>query len=320
MKITSLFSGIGAYEKALKNLNIDFELVNYCEIDGKTSKAYSILYDEPESKNLGDITKVNLDDVKEVDLLFYSPPCQSFSIAGNKLGVEDERGILFFNALKIIEKANPKILIMENVDNLPKKFSKEFNVMLHSLENIGYNNYWQVINALDFIPQNRKRVFIVSIRKDLDNGDFKFPIGKDKRSWWDLISIDNTRECTNRQKQLIEKVKSGGDFKTEGNIDFTRSIISVRQSGVRFSQNSYMTTLCAAMGKGGGNFPIISMDGRYGGLTPKMCFKLMGFTEDDCEKLSKNKISNSALYTMAGNSVVVPVIEAILKELNIKEI
>lgn len=101
---------------------------------------------------------------------------------------------------------------------------------------------------------------------------------------------------------------------------FNKSVISVRQSGVRFSQNRHIPTLCAAMGKGGGNFPIITMNGKYGGLTPKMCFKLMGFREDDCEKLSKNKISNSAIYTMAGNSIVVPVIEAILKQLNIKEI
>ena len=105
MKVISLFSGIGAYEKALQNLNIDFELVNYCEIDGKTAKAYSILHDVSESKNLGDITKVNLDSISEVDLLFYSPPCQSFSIAGNQLGVQDERGLLFFDALKIIKKA-----------------------------------------------------------------------------------------------------------------------------------------------------------------------------------------------------------------------
>lgn len=320
MKVISLFSGIGAYERALKNLHIDFELINYCEIDGKTSKAYSLIHNEPESKNLGDITKVNLEDIKQTDLLFYSPPCQSFSIAGNKLGIEDKRGLLFFDALKIIEKANPKILLMENVDNLPKKFSKEFAVMLSSLENIGYNNYWQVINALDFIPQNRKRVFVVSIRKDLNKDNFKFPIGEDKRSWWDLLCINETRECTNRQKQLIEKVINGEEIKTEGVVNFNKSVISVRQSGVRFSQNRHIPTLCAAMGKGGGNFPIITMNGKYGGLTPKMCFKLMGFTEDDCEKLSKNKISNSALYTMAGNSIVVPVIEAILKQLNTKEI
>ena len=82
MKVTSLFSGIGAYEQALRNLNVDFELINYCEIDGKTSKAYSLIHTEPESKNLGDITKVNLEEIKQTDLLFYSPPCQSFSIAG----------------------------------------------------------------------------------------------------------------------------------------------------------------------------------------------------------------------------------------------
>jgi DNA (cytosine-5)-methyltransferase 1 len=119
---------------------------------------------------------------KDIDLITYGFPCQDISIAGKQLGLFNDDGTqtrsgLFFDALRIIEAAKPKIAIAENVKNLTgKKFKDQFEIVLTSLEQTGYNNYWKVLNAKDFgIPQNRERVFIVSIRKDLDNGTFRFP-------------------------------------------------------------------------------------------------------------------------------------------------
>lgn len=88
LKVLSLFSGIGAFEKALERLNIDFELVNYCEIDKYASKAYSLIHNCSESLNLGDITKVDIDELakKEIDIVFHGSPCQDFSIAGRQAG------------------------------------------------------------------------------------------------------------------------------------------------------------------------------------------------------------------------------------------
>lgn len=121
LNVLSLFSGIGAFEKALKNLNIPYNLLAYCEIDKYASKAYSLIHDVPETMNLHDVTKVDMLDIEDrVDLITYGFPCQDIS-------------------------------------------------------NAGYNNYWQVLNAKDYgIPQNRERVFIISIRKDIDKG-FTFP-------------------------------------------------------------------------------------------------------------------------------------------------
>lgn len=183
MKMLSLFSGIGAFEKALKNLDIPFELVGYCEIDKYASKSYSAIHDVPESMNLGDITKIDERALpKDIDLITYGFPCQDISLAGKQKGLFNEDGTqtrsgLFFEALRIIEETKPKIAIAENVKNLVgKKFNAQFQVVLASLEAAGYNNYWQVLNAKDYgIPQNRERVFIVSIRKDIDTGSFKFP-------------------------------------------------------------------------------------------------------------------------------------------------
>lgn len=185
MKLLSLFSGIGAFEKALDNLEIPYELVGYCEIDKYASKSYSAIHNVPESMNLGDITKVDEKALpKDIDLVTYGFPCQDISLAGKQKGLFNEDGTqtrsgLFFEALRIIEETQPRVAIAENVKNLTsKKFNAQFQIVLESLEQAGYTNYWQVLNAKDYgIPQNRERVFIVSIRKDIDTGMFQFPKG-----------------------------------------------------------------------------------------------------------------------------------------------
>lgn len=183
MKYLSLFSGIGAFEKALQRLEIPYDLVGYSEIDKYASKAYSVLHHVPEAMNLGDITKINEKELPDdIDLITYGFPCQDISIAGSQQGLFNEDGSqtrsgLFFDALRIIDHCKPKIAIAENVKNLTsEKFKEQFNIVLNSLEDAGYVNYWKVLDAKDFgVPQSRQRVFIVSIRKDIDTGIFEFP-------------------------------------------------------------------------------------------------------------------------------------------------
>ena len=183
VNVLSLFSGIGSFEKALENLGVEYNLVGFSEINPFAAKAYSILHNVSESKNLGDITKVNGSDIKEnIDLILYGFPCQDISIAGFKKGFIDEDGNttrsgLFFEALRLIRELQPKVAIAENVKNLTSKSMEPiFNAVLDGLDDAGYNNYWQVLNAADFgIPQARNRVFIVSIRKDIDTHHFQFP-------------------------------------------------------------------------------------------------------------------------------------------------
>lgn len=170
LRVLSLFSGIGAFEKALTNLKIDYEIVNFCEIDKYAATAYCAIHNVPMSKNLGDITTVsNADLPTDIDLLFYGHPCQSFSAAGNSLGDKDPRGQLLYEALRVINAVQPKVAIEENVPTLlSAKFEKEFNTMLRSLEDAGYINHYQIYNAADYgIAQDRKRVFTVSVRNDI---------------------------------------------------------------------------------------------------------------------------------------------------------
>lgn len=231
MKLLSLFSGIGAFEKALYRLKVNYELVNFCEIDSYAAKSYCAIHNVDESKNLGDITKVDEKSLpKYIDLVTYGFPCQDISNSGKQKGFFNADGTqtrsgLFFESLRIIEETQPKVAIAENVKNLTsKKFKKQFQIVLESLEQAGYNNYWKVLNAKDYcVPQNRERVFIVSIRKDIDTDGFKFPEGFPlKLKLKDLLENEVDEKFyinTNSDTKLINKYfvvnKSGGGRETK---------------------------------------------------------------------------------------------------------
>jgi len=177
LKLFSLFSGIGGPEKALKRLGIEYELVGYSEIDKYASKSYSVVHNEPEIKNYWDITKINEKELPDFDLMTWGFPCQDISIAGKQAGIhEGTRSGLYYDGLRILKEKKPKYSLIENVKALTsKKFKDAFESILNDLDQAGYNNYWQVLDAKDYgIPQHRERVFIVSIRKDIDQ-EFKFP-------------------------------------------------------------------------------------------------------------------------------------------------
>lgn len=220
MKVLSLFSGIGAFESALRNMEIPFDLVGFSEIDKYAVKSYCAIHSVSESLNLGDITKIDETKLPKTDLITYGFPCQDISLAGKQKGLFNDDGTktrsgLFFDALRIIEHTKPMVAIAENVKNLAgKKFKEQFEIVLNSLENAGYNNYWKVLNAKDYgIPQNRERVFIVSIRKDVDTGIFEFPEGFPlEKRLKDLLE-----ETVDEKYYLSEKAILGFDRHLERN-------------------------------------------------------------------------------------------------------
>ena len=181
IKMLSLFSGIGSPEQALKNIGMNYELVGFSEIDKFAVKSYCAIHNISDEFNLGDITKINIDNLPtDIDLITHGSPCQDFSIAGNQKGGNKNTGTrssLMWNTVDIVEHCRPKIVVWENVKNLlSKKHRHNFDSYLTIMNDLGYNNYYKILNAKDYgIPQNRERIFTVSIRKDIDNGNFKFP-------------------------------------------------------------------------------------------------------------------------------------------------
>lgn len=321
LKVLSLFSGAGAFEKAMKRRGIDFDLVRYCEVEPTIAKSYSILHNVSEKLNLGDISKVDTATLPYFDLMTYGFPCTDVSVAKvdgkGLLGMESG---LLYEALRIAEDTRPKYMIAENVKNLVGKHKKGFDEMLNLLEELGYNNYWKVLDSANYnIPQNRERVFVVSIRKDVDDGSFVFPVKQPlEKKWYEFLDVSETRELTNRQKRMVAVAKgenTDDTIKFEGEIQFGKAVITLRQSGLRFQANDVHPTITSYYGKGGGNFTILAHNGKIGGITPKQCFKLMGFDESDYQKLEDAGISKSTMYVMAGNSIVVNVVEGILENL-----
>ena len=185
LKVVELFSGYGSQALALKRLGIDFTSTQ-CDIDKYAVQAYNQIHGE--TLNLGDITKVDEGKLdKDIDLLTFSSPCQDFSVSGLQKGGEKGSGTrssLLWECERIISATRPKYLLMENVKNLVgKKFFPCFQSWLQTLDALGYTNYWKVLNAKDYgVPQNRERVFVVSIRKDINQGyTFPEPIKLEKR-------------------------------------------------------------------------------------------------------------------------------------------
>lgn len=168
-----------------KNKNstgLNWKLVNFCEFDKYAIKSYCAIHGEDESKNLGDITTVDETKLDDFDLMTWGFPCTDISVAGNQKGFIDENGEktrsgMYYEGIRILNYKKPKISIIENVKNLTgKRFKKEFETILKDLDDAGYNSYYKMLNAKDYgVPQNRERVFIISIRKNVDNGKFKFP-------------------------------------------------------------------------------------------------------------------------------------------------
>lgn len=197
-------------KKESETLNKKWELVNFCEFDKYATKSYCAIHDVDESKNLGDITKVDETDLDDFNMICGGSPCQDFSVAGKQKGsvwtcteceheynpltvhwskrdccpncgsenIEKTRSSLLVEYLRVVRANKPNFGIYENVKNIVGKQFKDttFKLFTDELEEYGYNVYWKVLNAKNYgIPQNRERVYLLFIKKDLDNGEFKFP-------------------------------------------------------------------------------------------------------------------------------------------------
>lgn len=241
MRILELFAGYGSQALALENLGIEFTS-DISEIDKYAIQTYNQLHGE--THNWGDITKIDETKLPYYDLITYSSPCQDFSVAGLGRGGDKNSGTrssLLWECERIIRAVKPKYLLMENVKNLVgKKHKHNFDAWLRVLEMMGYQNFWQVLNAKDYgIPQNRERVFVVSI---LGCGQYLFPnkVKLEKRLK-DIIELN-----VDEKYYLSDKLIQGFLHRQAANNNrFAKNGINIR------NDKDYATTLTARMAKCG---------------------------------------------------------------------
>lgn len=176
MRILELFAGIGACSKALKRIGIDVEIVDAVEIDKYAIKSFNAIHGT--NFEVQDIKEWDK-DLRDIDLITHGSPCQDFSVAGKQAGGDlgsGTRSSLMYETIRIVGKVRPKYVLWENVKNiLSKKHKHNFDSYIDTMNVLGYNSYYKVLDAKDYgVPQHRERVYTVSIRKDIDTG-FVFP-------------------------------------------------------------------------------------------------------------------------------------------------
>ena len=376
IKILELFGGIGACSKALERLGIDYEIADYVEIDKYAVKSFNAIHNtnfEPQ-----DITTWDKDI--EVDLIMHGSPCQSISLAGLQHGADKGSGTrssLMWETVRIVEKLKPKYVIWENVKNLlSKKHRHNFDAYLETMEQLGYTNYYQVLNAKDYgIPQNRERVFTISIlgkeKIPLDfiekNVDEKYNLtdknikhyqrefgskGKELNLYEPIPTLtasmgtgggnipyftfppkqelklklkdmleDEVDEKYYLSDKMIKYISATGtaNFKNPDckiNLDIARPLTTnpnKRAGTTNYLCNDLPSNYDLSINTNQ-DYGVVTEDLRIRKLTPKECWRLMGFDDEDVDKASQVN-SNTQLYKQVGNSIVVNVLEAILTNL-----
>lgn len=218
IKILELFGGIGACSSALTKLGIEYEIADYVEIDKYAVKSYNAIH----GTNFEPQDIIQWDKNIEVDLIMHGSPCQDFSLAGKQAGGDKDSGTrssLMYETIRIVEKLKPKYVIWENVKNLlSKKHRHNFDAYLETMKQLGYTNYYQVLNAKNYgIPQNRERIFTVSIRSDIDTG-FVFPKKQELKLKLKDMLEDNVDEKYYLSDKMIKYISADNE-KWTGNND-----------------------------------------------------------------------------------------------------
>lgn len=361
IKVFEAFAGIRTQSIALRNIGVPYEVVAISEIDKYAIQAGEAI--QGKANNLGDISKIKVEDVPQHDLFTYSFPCQSLSVAGKQEGLirGQTRSGLLYECEKVIEYCRPKYLLLENVKNLVgKKFKPQFDEWLKYLESLGYTNYWQVLNAKNYgVPQNRERVFVVSILGEHTPYEFPKPIPLDKCIADILEDQVDEKYYINKPFHLVDKghqaeldIKGQDCIKRVYSTDKIAPTLTTMQGGLREPKILEINLPCIAASrarnpenlsdrsagmpkeqrleintKGTSNTITsvskdnyaIDTDYRVRKLTPKECFRLMGLKDNDIDKIQQTGMSDTQQYKMAGNSIVVNVLEAIFRNLFVKK-
>lgn len=318
-KSIDLFAGIGGIRMGFDNAFKDtIETVFVSEWDEKAQETYKANFKD-DFKIQGDITKISEADIPTHDILLAGFPCQAFSLAGFKKGFEDARGTLFFDVARIAEFHRPKVIFCENVKNLVSHDrGKTFKTIKRILEDLDYKVFSKVLNSKNFgVPQNRERIYIVAFRDDIAPMNFKFPEASGNKVTIKDIMEDNEvsskyylsdvyLESLRRHKARHEKRGNGFGYEIRDLDDIAGAIVC---GGMGRERNLIIDErltdfIPKTHIKGSINKEYIRK------MTPREWARLQGFPDT-----FKLPVADTHLYKQFGNSVTVPVIEAIAKRI-----
>lgn len=369
INVATLFSGIGAIEQSLKRLKLKHKIIFAGDIDKNCKASYFANYKINESDWHDDVTKFSAKKYKnKVDLLVGGSPCQAFSMVGNRLGLEDTRGTLFYDFARIVDECKPKVFIYENVKGLLNHDEgKTWLVVQAVFRELGYSIASQTMNGKDYgIPQHRERIFVVGFKNKKERFTFPLPVPlehsmqdfledfTDSKYYLKTKGVKFVTSTWNRQKKytqingeiaLCQKANQQfnwhGDFvfeKAPRSSKFDEFIFNVQDVEEKYYLSSKVKKYVLAGGtknfktgnatdlevarpllqtmhkmhRAGVDNYVTHNKGKIRKLTPRECLRLMGFRDD-----FKIAVSDTQLYRQAGNSIVVDVLIALLKEMDI---
>lgn len=307
IQILELFGGIGSPRKALINLGVPVKAIDYVEIDEKAVKSYNEIFKKDLEYKKQSVVGYNL----RPDILIHGSPCQDFSIAGKQKGADEgseTRSSLMWETLNIIKQMGiwkPKVIIWENVKNvLSKHMVHNFNRYLDEMEQLGYTNNFEILNAIDFgLPQKRERVFTISM---LDGTLFNFNTLEKTKAPHIKEFLEETKEekYIVTQPSMIKKINSN-----DGNFGGRVKVIE-----------DFCTTITTKQMRCPNSGVVDLGNGVYRYLTERECWRVQGYSDEDFNAAlkahpGKEGKLNGALYKQAGNSIPVTIFESIFKQL-----
>lgn len=390
IKYLDMFAGIGGFRSGLEKIG-GFECIGYCEIDKYAKQSYEAMYDTKGELYFNDARKINPKELPDIDLITGGFPCQSFSIAGRRKGFEDTRGTLFFEIARIASAKKPKYLFLENVPGLlSHDRGRTFKTILSSLDELGYDVTWQVLNSKDFgVPQSRKRLYIVGFFRAKCAGQILSFKEANSKTTIQIYPGKEGERIYSSEGESITLTSSGGSFggrtglysieefgipikvKTKSgyqiaypgdSIDIGYSGSNTRRGRVGHNVAHTLTTsstqacyfidmnpepkmtevarcitarhasdISNRKGEHSAVFlekfqitddeehpMVVFVDknkkvhiGKIRKLTPRECWRLQGFTDEQFDKVIATGMSDTQLYKQAGNAVTVNVISAV---------
>ena len=346
IKVATLFSGVGTPEQSLKHLKVEHETVFACEIDRFARTTYLANNQEPKTF-YDDVYNIDGNKYKDqIDILIAGSPCQSFSIAGKRMGTSCPRGNLIYEYFRIVEEAKPKVFIYENVkgflsiDKIDKKekYGETFKNFVQSFKELGYTVYYEILNTKDYgVPQNRERIYIVGFK---DEVEFEFAPKQelklrlkdmledevDKKYHLDAERISSCLNSNHSAQRLYSPsgiaptISAGSNGGGKEPVKMLYQTHTLNIKGNDSIKRIYSTEgLCPSLTtmQGGHREPKVSIEDKYvfRKLTPRECFRLQGF---DDSFIFPPKMSDTQLYKQAGNGMSRNILDMIFTQIFIR--
>lgn len=315
LKFMDFCAGIGGGRLGLTNLGLN--CIAFSEIDKHAEKTYREFFGEDE-KNYGDLIKINTDELPDLDLMIAGFPCQSFSVIGQRKGMNDDRGQVIYGLIKIMTGKKLPYFILENVKGLVNhEGGKTLKIILDELDQAGYKVYHRVLSSLHYgVPQMRERIYFVGIRKDLvkKGVSFEWPKSVKTPKLEEYLIDDNELEFNEKKRayatflKYLDNKYNKGSFNIEKLLKEDYLVLDTRQSDLRLYRGKVPTLRTGRHGI------LYVRNGKFRKLSGYESLLLQGFPKDLAKK-SKGKIADVYLLSQAGNAMTVNAIEAIGRSL-----